>query len=204
MESRWEEIDPRAEARPARRYYQLTPSGAAQARDALARAYRPRRIASLSSPVGQECTMAILRRKQRGQPPLLAAALVRLASAALPVGAIRDRYRREFLADLHGMTARQQARYGLGVLAQCASLRTAVGIAYWRALTEEIDVNLRAHRPVLCRLNVHHSWVTSGTEDGGRYLQCKRCGRDPTQADDGNFGGKDAAAGLVAGLGGSS
>jgi DNA-binding PadR family transcriptional regulator len=41
LESRWEDIDPRVEGRAARRYYRLTPSGAEQARDALARAYRP-------------------------------------------------------------------------------------------------------------------------------------------------------------------
>ena len=41
LESRWEEIDPRQEGRPARRYYRLTSSGAEQARTALARAPRP-------------------------------------------------------------------------------------------------------------------------------------------------------------------
>ena len=39
LTSRWEEIDPRAEGRPARRYYQLTPDGLELARAALARAY---------------------------------------------------------------------------------------------------------------------------------------------------------------------
>lgn len=41
LESRWEEIDPRQEGRPARRYYRLTTAGAEGARDALARARRP-------------------------------------------------------------------------------------------------------------------------------------------------------------------
>lgn len=41
MESRWEEIEPSLEGRPSRRYYQLTSSGARNAREALARAYRP-------------------------------------------------------------------------------------------------------------------------------------------------------------------
>jgi hypothetical protein len=36
LTSRWEEIDPRAEGRPARRYYHLTPDGAELARAALA------------------------------------------------------------------------------------------------------------------------------------------------------------------------
>src|SRR3954466_2160024 len=42
LESRWEDIDPKAAGRPARRYYRLTADGAVRARDALARAYRSR------------------------------------------------------------------------------------------------------------------------------------------------------------------
>lgn len=42
VESRWEEIDPSAAGRPARRYYRLTGDGVAEARGALARAYRGR------------------------------------------------------------------------------------------------------------------------------------------------------------------
>jgi PadR family transcriptional regulator PadR len=45
VSSRWEEIDPRAEKRPARRYYQLTDAGAAQAGTAVAGARRPSRAA---------------------------------------------------------------------------------------------------------------------------------------------------------------
>ena len=41
LKSRWEDVDPRTEGRAARRYYRLTASGAEQARNALARAYRP-------------------------------------------------------------------------------------------------------------------------------------------------------------------
>src|SRR6476660_7117483 len=40
--SRWEDIDPRAEKRPARRYYRLTASGAAEASAACAAARRPK------------------------------------------------------------------------------------------------------------------------------------------------------------------
>ena len=42
VESSWEDIDPRVEGRPQRRYYRLTATGAASARDALSRAYRSR------------------------------------------------------------------------------------------------------------------------------------------------------------------
>ena len=47
VESRWEDIDPRAEGRPARRYYRLTATGVQSARAALARAYRPARVTRL-------------------------------------------------------------------------------------------------------------------------------------------------------------
>lgn len=40
--SRWEDIDPRAEKRPARRYYRLTAGGAVQASAALQAARRPK------------------------------------------------------------------------------------------------------------------------------------------------------------------
>jgi PadR family transcriptional regulator, regulatory protein PadR len=43
--SRWEDIDPHAEKRPARRYYRLTAAGAAQAAAAIAAARRPSRAA---------------------------------------------------------------------------------------------------------------------------------------------------------------
>jgi PadR family transcriptional regulator, regulatory protein PadR len=37
--SEWEDVEPREQGRPRRRYYRLTPDGAEQARTALARAY---------------------------------------------------------------------------------------------------------------------------------------------------------------------
>src|ERR1700733_12303397 len=40
--SRWEDIDPRAEKRPARRYYRLTANGAVQASASLSTARRPK------------------------------------------------------------------------------------------------------------------------------------------------------------------
>lgn len=42
VESRWEDIDPSAAGRPARRYYRLTSDGVVSARTALSRAYRGR------------------------------------------------------------------------------------------------------------------------------------------------------------------
>ena len=47
VESRWEDIDPRAEGRPARRYDRLTAAGVESARAARARAYRPSPVARM-------------------------------------------------------------------------------------------------------------------------------------------------------------
>jgi PadR family transcriptional regulator PadR len=51
LESRWEDVDPREQGRPARRYYRLTSSGAQQVREALARTYRPRRSTFAAKPI---------------------------------------------------------------------------------------------------------------------------------------------------------
>ena len=40
LTAHWEEIDPAAEGRPARRYYRMTPDGTALARTELARLYQ--------------------------------------------------------------------------------------------------------------------------------------------------------------------
>lgn len=48
--SRWEDVDPSAEGRPARRYYRLTDDGRREARAALSRAYHPDRIARAGRP----------------------------------------------------------------------------------------------------------------------------------------------------------
>src|SRR5262249_22668911 len=39
LESAWEDVDPREQGRPRRRYYKLTPDGAERVRDALAHAH---------------------------------------------------------------------------------------------------------------------------------------------------------------------
>lgn len=54
LESHWEDVDPSAAGRPARRYYRLTGVGADHAQDALARAHRPSRLRTLRlKPQGQ-------------------------------------------------------------------------------------------------------------------------------------------------------
>jgi PadR family transcriptional regulator PadR len=53
LASRWEDIDPSDEGRPARRYYKLTADGVQAARLALARAHRPEHAARLRPQAGQ-------------------------------------------------------------------------------------------------------------------------------------------------------
>ena len=53
LASRWEDIDPRVEGRPARRYYRLTAEGATAAQAALASAYRPSPALRLRPQVGE-------------------------------------------------------------------------------------------------------------------------------------------------------
>ena len=53
LESRWEDIDPQAEGRPARRYYRLTAEGVQAARTSLARAYRPSAARRLRPQAGE-------------------------------------------------------------------------------------------------------------------------------------------------------
>jgi PadR family transcriptional regulator PadR len=53
VQSRWEDIDPKVEGRPARRYYRLTAAGAQLARAALAEAYQAKRRVRVPRPVAE-------------------------------------------------------------------------------------------------------------------------------------------------------
>ena len=54
LASRWEEIDPHVEGRPARRYYRLTADGVQAAAVALTRAYRPSNRSLRLRPLGEQ------------------------------------------------------------------------------------------------------------------------------------------------------
>jgi hypothetical protein len=108
---------------------------------------------------------------------VLPSGLVRIAVHALPRGVSRNRYRAEFLAELHGMPRGKQIRHASGVLAHVLSLRTAVTTEYL-ALDAEVTMNTTTRRPLMCRLNLHHHWRKATTDDGSRFLQCSSCGKD--------------------------
>jgi hypothetical protein len=122
--------------------------------------------------------------------------VVRLAARALPVGAARDRYRAEFLAELWGMDRSRQVRHALGLVTHVWSLRAAV-TSQGLVPPEEPRMKTAVRKPLLCRLNLHHTWVRHRTEDGSSYRQCARCGKD----DGRSRGSMDGTTGMAAGFG---
>jgi hypothetical protein len=112
-------------------------------------------------------------------PRWWARALIAASAAVLPSSA-RARYEEEFIADLYGMSRGDQARYSLGAATHCFALRNAVHTDNRQAPTGGHDMIIRAHRPLRCLLNVRHDWHTESTEDGARFLHCRRCGKDET------------------------
>jgi hypothetical protein len=114
-----------------------------------------------------------------GRPVWWTRRLIELAAFALP-RACRDRYRREFLAEVYGVSRAGQASYALHVLAYSVPLRFAVRSGRTSSPLEGIDMSRRARRPLRCRLNIRHHWVGESADDGTRYLRCRRCGKDET------------------------
>ena len=110
------------------------------------------------------------------QPPTPArpwpARTVRLAVLTLPRGRLRDRYRQEFLAELHGLAAGQQARQSLGILVHALALRSAVRGSSGPTVE---DTMATPSKPLLCRTNLRHRWESAHTADGQRYVRCARC-----------------------------
>ena len=87
----------------------------------------------------------------------------------------RARYGLEFIAELYGMPKAQQRRHSARVLTSAWALRTALEAAPG---TNEETAMTTIHKPLTCRLNLHHRWRWLSTEDGGRYEQCEKCGKD--------------------------
>ncbi|HEY2299615.1 MAG TPA: hypothetical protein VGH43_17915 [Jatrophihabitans sp.] len=115
------------------------------------------------------------------RPPTRWARVLIGASVAVLPRSARPRYEDEFIADLYGMSRTEQAGYASHVLARCMPLRLAVRSATGRTSDlGGIDMTSRQHRPLRCRLNIRHDWHNESTEDGGRYQQCRRCGKDET------------------------
>lgn len=94
--------------------------------------------------------------------------IVELAARVLPAEQ-RQRYAREFIAELHGMSRSQQYRHSAQVLAHAWALRAVLHAAGPTTTQEGI-----MSKPLLCRLFIHR-WVTLYNDEGQRYQECARC-----------------------------
>ena len=122
------------------------------------------------------------------------------AAHVLPSGDLRDRYRSEFVAELYGMPRRQQTMHALQVLSRAWALRIAV-TSKTPPSAPEAQMTTTKHVPLVCRLNLHHWWQTHSNDDGGRYRQCARCGKDKSGSANGP--GDWAAGASTSGVGGA-
>ncbi|MDX6244409.1 MAG: hypothetical protein QOE76_2132 [Frankiales bacterium] len=111
-----------------------------------------------------------------------------LAARCLPKGTVRERYRAEFLAELPDLTNRQQIRHAARVLAHAGTLCMTVTSGETLGKEETTMHTRTASRLVLCGLNLHHQWRWHATEDGQRYRQCFRCGKDDEERNKGPHG----------------
>jgi hypothetical protein len=105
---------------------------------------------------------------------------VELAVRALPTWQARDRYRTEFLAELHELSPAGQLRFTAGVLSQTFALRTALGASPTSAEEDAMSIATTTAPFWRCRVFRLHKWVGRSTEDGARYVACQRCGRERT------------------------
>ena len=96
-----------------------------------------------------------------------ATALLRAATLLLPRGVSRNRYRREFGAELYGQSRARQLSYALGACGKMWSLRTV--------LVHGSEVS---RLPLLCRTNLHHFWEKYVNDEGLHFQTCSRCGRE--------------------------
>lgn len=96
-----------------------------------------------------------------------ATGLLWVATLLLPRGVSRNRYRREFAAELYGRPRTQQLAYALAVCVHMWSLRTV--------LVHGSDI---ADLPLRCRTNLHHHWQKHVNDEGVRFQTCSRCGRE--------------------------
>lgn len=87
----------------------------------------------------------------------------------------RDRYRREFRAELYDLDRRQQARYAVGVLVHAPALRGSLVRQPVAVAGGEMIVS----KPLMCRLRIKHRWSLVSSPDGQyRFYRCQRCGKE--------------------------
>ena len=99
--------------------------------------------------------------------------IVELAARILPADR-RQRYAREFVAELYGMPRWQQLRHATQVLTHALALR-AVLRATGPTISQE-DTMITTRRPWRCRLRLHDWDERENPETHEWYQICLRCG----------------------------
>jgi hypothetical protein len=114
----------------------------------------------------------------RQRDPLsVAIHLVDWAARTLPA-AHRERYEREFFAELYGLTPSHQLRHATQVLSRAWVLRTALAEAVLATNGGE-DMPIVVRRPLTCLLLRWHTWQILSTEDfSSHYVKCRKCGKE--------------------------
>ena len=116
-------------------------------------------------------------------PRRTAVLAVHLSTRVLPAETARERYRQEFVAELHELDESRQLRYAARVVSRAWALRRAVT----EENTMEAEHAKQKTRPLHCRLHLYHHHRKTSTEDGQVLLACVDCGHikdnylDPTQ-----------------------
>lgn len=115
---------------------------------------------------------------------------VRLSTAVLPRGPVRQRYRHELVAELYDIERSRQLSYAAGVVSRSWALR--------RAVTGENAMETKQAEftaPLHCRLHLYHHYKMTSADDGHRYQRCKDCGKDHPGTGNGPLDGFAAAPG---------
>jgi len=107
------------------------------------------------------------------RPHWWSATATRAALHAIPSGPARTRWQHELVSELYGLSSREQARHTLGVITRAPALRAAVTDRE-RIIEEDI-----MRKSLRCRLHLH-KYLVASTEDGNRFLRCRRCGKEDT------------------------
>ena len=111
-----------------------------------------------------------MRRKNQRASVRFAASAMERATVGVP-SETRDRYHDELVAEMHDLGRIAAWRYAVGVAASASSMHAA--------LTDGGPPPAPAvKRPVGCRTNTHHVWMTTHTPDGDLYRACARCGKE--------------------------
>jgi hypothetical protein len=109
-----------------------------------------------------------------GRPAWWAAQATGAALHVLPRGSARDRWTRELLSELYGLSPAEQARHTLGVLRRAPALRAALTVRDRGTEASSAGKSIRCHVSL-------HRWRIASSEDGSyRFRRCSRCGKEQT------------------------